>query len=56
MILNDENQEAINILLAKYEENLSDWEIQFLETIQENEWISEKQQEILNKIWEREIK
>lgn len=56
MMNNEENLEAIEILLAMHEEDLSDWEVQFFESIANQEWISEKQQEILDRIWDRIIK
>ena len=53
MILADEDADAIRILLAKHEDALSDWEIQFLESVGDQDWISEKQKETLDKIWAR---
>jgi len=53
MTLTDEDADAIRILLERYNEHLSEWEVQFLENVGDQDWISEKQKETLDKIWER---
>ena len=52
--LTDEDEEAIATLLNpnwRYLEHLSEWEAQFLETLQEQGWMSVKQKEIFERIW-----
>ncbi len=51
----DEDRDAIRLLLERYEERLSDWEVQFLENVGDQDWISEKQKETLDKIWDRTV-
>mgnify|MGYP001566111429 CR=1 FL=1 len=49
--LSDEDTEAIEILTSKYGDKLSEWEENFLAILVEQEWISDKQQEIFDKLW-----
>ena len=44
---------AINVLLFEHEDDLSEWEGDFLFSISEREHLTEKQREKLNQIWER---
>jgi hypothetical protein len=55
MTLTTEDADAIRILLERYNEHLSEWEVQFLESVGDQDWISEKQKETLDKIWERTV-
>ena len=49
--LSDEDNEAIDILTNKYGDRLTEWEENFLATLVEQDFISEKQQEIFDRIW-----
>jgi hypothetical protein len=51
--LTDEDEEAIDILLenSKYRGKLTEWECSFLESLQEQGWMSVKQKEIFERIW-----
>ena len=51
--LSEEDEEAIQILLGHQNSKLSAWENGFLEGISEQEWMSDKQREIFDRIWER---
>jgi hypothetical protein len=51
----DENDDAILILLQKHDGDLTEWEIDFLESIHESGPLSSKQQAKLNSIWERVV-
>lgn len=51
--MNADNDEAIEVLLKKHDENLSEWEITFLEDIYEAETLTPKQQSKLDEIWKR---
>ena len=55
--MDTEDYDAINILLSKNQDGdvLSNWEEQFLESIADQEILSPKQKEILDKIWKREV-
>lgn len=52
-MLNEEDAIAIEHLLGTKEDKLSPWEVDFLETISEQLYLSKKQQELLDKIWEK---
>ncbi len=46
-----EDLDAIEHLLEHEESRLTAWEVEFLESIQEREWLSDKQRATLDKIW-----
>ncbi|WP_168058139.1 hypothetical protein [Candidatus Manganitrophus noduliformans] len=49
-----ENEDAIEILLSRCDEKLTEWEVNFLESIQDHpDQLSKKQQETLDNIWAR---
>lgn len=49
----DEDDEAITILLSRYNERLSAWEVEFIESIADREQFTEKQREVFERIWGR---
>lgn len=53
MHLEDEDADAVRILLAKYADRLTDRESQFLEDLANQDWITEPQKEWLDRIWAR---
>lgn len=50
-----ENEDAIATLLGFYAESLSSWEENFLESLTNQELLSPKQQEILDRIWDEVV-
>ncbi|MDP2815481.1 MAG: hypothetical protein Q8O19_02245 [Rectinemataceae bacterium] len=50
--MEQENKDAIDILLSK-EDRLTEWEVNFLESISELDGLTEKQLASLDAIWKR---
>ena len=48
-----ENQDAIDILLARYDDDLTAWEHDFLESLGNQERLSERQVELLDELFAR---
>ncbi len=51
-MISDEDEEAIRIMLNQHGEKLSEWEDQFLNTLLEQGWMSKKQREIFDRLWD----
>ena len=49
--LTEEDEDAIRILLER-KEHLTDWETSFLESLGEQGWMSGKQREVFDRIWD----
>jgi hypothetical protein len=48
----DEDDEALEIMLNKWEDRLTDWEVQFLESLADRTAWTERQRELFDGIWE----
>ena len=53
--MEQEDEDAIKILLDTRDEDLTDWEFHFLEDISGHDHLTEKQQQKLDEIWERHM-
>jgi hypothetical protein len=51
-MISDEDEEAIRIMLNQHGEKLTEWEDQFLNTLLEQGWMSKKQREIFDRLWD----
>ncbi len=51
--LTEEDADAIRIMFAFHISKLTEWEVEFLEVVEEQAWMSNKQREIFDRIWER---
>lgn len=51
--LSEEDEDALRIMQEKYGDRLTEWESEFLAQIEEQGWMSPKQEEIFNRLWGR---
>lgn len=55
MTMTTDDAEAITVLLNRYHDALTAWEVDFLESVGNQEWISAKQKATLDRIWDRVV-